>query len=330
MRITIADAEPGPHFLDRVSIEGSGDPVQVVFVRREGPALLVRQVDPCDPDPTPVQIHDGDELTVCVAISHLSLNTSDTVGDSTGLLFGLRVVEERRDEDTVYARTLRRGEPDDGRRVHVHPGQQVRFDEGSIVAELDHIDDLQVETSSGFVPLTPVLLTWFSIGDQHAPEAVRYLLAAARRLDSVNYRLIDIEEVMALVNRGDLAGPALRSNIVRLISDVESAMIALGRTVDMVTRCGELLGSRVGVPPLIQRHSAAVAAVRNAYEHIEDRALGRVRQKPHPNALSIFDYARLLGSDEVVYDGHVLNIETDVPEIMASVRHFLKAVAADV
>jgi hypothetical protein len=58
----------------------------------------------------------------------------------------------------------------------------------------------------------------------------------------VNFRLIDVDAATDVINAGDLAGPALRSNLVRLISDVESAMIALGRTVDMVTRCGELLG----------------------------------------------------------------------------------------
>lgn len=328
MRISIPDGAPGPHFLGPVGIEGSTDPVQVVFVRRDGFDLLVRQMDPCDPEQDPIPVFDGDEVTVCLALSHTSLNTNEAVGDNSGFLFGMRIVEVRRDDDAVYARTLRWGEPDDGRRVHVYPGQQVKFEEGSIVAEINHIDDLQDATSSGFVTLTPVLLTWFSFG-QHQADGVRYLLAAARRLDSVNFRLIDVDVVSDALNAGDLAGPAIRSNVVRLISDVESAMIALGRAVDMVTRCGDLLGSTVPVPPLIAHHGTAVTAVRNAYEHIEDRALGQVRQKPHPNALSIFDHARLLAADEVVYDGHVLNIKTDVPAIMAEVRQFLKAAAGE-
>jgi hypothetical protein len=86
---------------------------------------------------------------------------------------------------------------------------------------------------------------------------------------------------------------------------------------------------RLPVPPLIAQHGDAVTAVRNAYEHIEDRALGQGNRRPHPNALSIFDYEPLLDADEVVYDGHVLNLRTDVPPIMGEVREFLKAAAGE-
>ena len=169
------------------------------------------------------------ELTVCLALSHMGLNTTETVGDNSGFLFGVRIVEVRREPDAVYARTLRRGEPDDGRRVHVYPGQrgQVRGRAQSSPRSITRGDP------SGYVPLTPVLSTWFSFG-QHDGESVRYLMAAARRLDSVNLRLMDVGNVTEALNGDDLPGPAMRSNVLRLIADVESAMIALGRAVDMV------------------------------------------------------------------------------------------------
>ena len=100
------------------------------------------------------------------------------------------------------------------------------------------------------MPLTPVLSTWFSFG-QHDGESVRYLMAAARRLDSVNLRLMDVGNVTEALNGDDLPGPAMRSNVLRLIADVESAMIALGRAVDMVRRCASLIGATVPVPALI-------------------------------------------------------------------------------
>lgn len=109
------------------------------------------------------------------------------------------------------------------------PANWVRFEEGLNRRR----DRSQEATPSGYVPLTPVLSTWFSFG-QHDGESVRYLMAAARRLDSVNLRLMDVGNVTEALNGDDLPGPAMRSNVLRLIADVESAMIALGRAVDMV------------------------------------------------------------------------------------------------
>lgn len=51
-----------------------------------------------------------------------SLNTTSEVGDMSGLVMSMRLVETRREPGHVYARTLRHGEADDGRRIHIEPG----------------------------------------------------------------------------------------------------------------------------------------------------------------------------------------------------------------
>ena len=104
-------------------------------------------------------------------------------------------------------------------------------------------------------------------------------------------------------------------------------MIALGRSIDMVTRARSLIGTTVPVPTNITNSIQAVSEIRNAYEHIEDRALGRVRQKPDPQALTIFDYRRLLDDDEIVYAGHSLNLVNEVPTLLRDARQYLKDVA---
>jgi hypothetical protein len=92
----------------------------------------------------------------------------------------------------------------------------------------------------------------------------------------------------------------------------------------MVTRARSLIGITVPVPTNISKSIQVVSEIRNAQEHIEDRALGRVRQRPDPQALTIFDYRRLLDDDEVVYAGHSLNLANEVPTLLLDARQYVK------
>ena len=137
-----------------------------------------------------------------------------------------------------------------------------------------------------------------------------------------------MDELRAALKQKDLSGPALRRAFFGLIGTVELAVIALGRSIDMVTRARSLIGTTVPVPTNITNSIQAVSEIRNAYEHIEDRALGRVRQKPDPQALTIFDYRRLLDDDEIVYAGHSINLVNEVPTLLRDARQYLKGLYA--
>jgi hypothetical protein len=80
-----------------VTLEGADAPVRVVFMRREGPKVIVHQADPADVDPEPVPMWNGDQVIMAQALLHMSLNTTDEVGDVSGFMFGLRIVELRRE-----------------------------------------------------------------------------------------------------------------------------------------------------------------------------------------------------------------------------------------
>lgn len=55
-------------WLDLVKMKGQDEPVQVMFVARDGTDLIVRQVDPCDIDPQLVPMYEGDNLKVMGAL----------------------------------------------------------------------------------------------------------------------------------------------------------------------------------------------------------------------------------------------------------------------
>jgi signal peptidase I len=166
-------------WLSEVVLEGSDQPVRVVLDGREGNRVFVRQADPEDGDDPPrVPLFPGDELIVMQALTHVSHHITPDVGRTDDLLFSTRIVPVRREPGRVFARTLRRNEPDQGTRVHVRPGDEVTFEVGAVVAELDAIDDSEQEATIGYAPLTPVLWTWLQLGTGRSEATVRYLLVS--------------------------------------------------------------------------------------------------------------------------------------------------------
>lgn len=319
------------YWLGNVTLEGADAPVAVVLDGRDGNQVFVRQADPTDGEPPRIPIYNGERIVVMTAITAISVNQTEEVGRVDDLLTCARVVPVRREGNTVFARTLKHGEPDDGRRVHLRPGDQLTFKQGAVVIELDAIDEKEAAgTAEGeYVPITPVLWTWMSVGGEHDQGKVRYLLAAARRLDAANVLLADVQQRRHDLNQEDLTGPVIRRRLFGLIAAVELAVVAVGRVCDMIDKAGTLIGSTVPVPPTVAAKRAAMNEIRNAYEHIEDRALGTVFGKPHSDALTIFNHADLLKHDRISYGTSSLDLNTEIPTLINEARQFLKDVAAD-
>lgn len=324
------DDERPTGWLESVTLAGSDTPVRVTVEERGGNRVLLRQVDPGEPEPERVPIHPGDQIVVMQAISHVGLHTTDVEGSVADLITSMRVVPVRREHGVVYARTLRRGEEDTGRRVHVRPGESLTLEAGAVAVELDAIDEREPATSSGHVPLTPVLSTWFAVGHENTDLArVRYLLAAARRLDVANVLLMQVEVHRSELEPERQPGPNLRRAFLALIGAVEMAIVALGRAVDMVKKAKTAIECDLQVPEAVSEAMAALIEIRNAYEHIEDRAQGQVRGQPHPDALTIFDYRELIEHDRIRYGQHELDLVEQVPKLLGAVRQFLKNASAN-
>ncbi|KUI26558.1 hypothetical protein AU196_02805 [Mycobacterium sp. IS-1742] len=224
----------------------------------------------------------------------------------------------------MFARTLRFGEHDDGRRCHLRPGDQLVLED--VVIELDYVDEWEGQGVSGYVPLTPVLFTWMSFGTSFSDEKRRYLLAAARRLDQAQTLFERIDQLRQSDPEG---APAVRRAVFELVGATELAVVSLGRAVDMCMQAGTAINAAAAVPADITTRCVAVREIRNAYEHIEDRALGNVRNAPHPDALTIFDHNRVVIDGLITYGAYQLSLATDVPVLIGAVRQYLKDVASN-
>lgn len=316
----------------RLRLPGQDGESPAVLDGRVGNTVFLRHADPCDPPtPPPILIRPGDRVVMTTPIAATGFNTTSEVGRVDDLVTWVRVVLDRREAGIVYGRTLREGERDDGRRIHVRPGEQFVFEPGALQVTLDEIDRREPATETGHVNLAPVIWAWLQFAPPTA-DSIRYVLAAARRLDAANRLLLSVqqarERLSADAKSGTVAGPVLRRHFADMLSSVEMLVVALGRVTDMVCSAGAAIGSAVPVPARVDARKDAIRQLRNAYEHIEDRALGRVKGRPDPRALTIFDYEPLLKEDVLVYGKHRLGVSHEIPDLLADIRRFIKDIVA--
>src|SRR5262249_31478737 len=141
------------------------------------------------------------------------------------------------------------------------------------------------------------------------PAFFRYLLAAARRLDTAHSLCRDV--LAGLTDRNESFIPA-RHRLFAAIGRAETMCVALGRAIDMLAQVPSKFSVPLPLPASISDVSPALRAIRNAFEHIKDRAFGNVFGKPHPDALSIFDQRDLISRGVLRYASHSLDLQQEV------------------
>jgi hypothetical protein len=74
------------------------------------------------------------------------------------------------------------------------------------------------------------------------------------------------------------------------------------------------------LPATITAKALALRDIRNAFEHVEERALGNVWGKPDADALSIFDQTDLLTRGVLTYASHRLDLRSEVLPMLLDAR----------
>ena|ERR1051325_521956 len=120
-----------------------------------------------------------------------------------------------------------------------------------------------------------------------------------------------------------------RNLLYEIIGVVEMAIVTLNRALQMASQIESRFGLTTPFPASVARKLSDIKAIRDAYEHIEDRALGLVRGKPHPDALSVFNHIRLIEDRVVVYGSHELSIDDEAIQIIIETRSYLMTIAKE-
>ena len=189
------------------------------------------------------------------------------------------------------------------------------------------LEDLDRENRpgpDGYAPVSNTLWTWLTVGTPPDPALFRLLFAAARRLDTAHSLCVDV--LGALTDRPEPFIKA-RQRLFGALGIAELMCVALGRAVDMFQSIPSTFLPPVTLPKTLSVASPALREIRNAFEHIEDRAVGNVRGKPHDDALSIFDQRDFIASGVLRYASYSLDLRSDVVPMLVDSRRAVLEVA---
>jgi hypothetical protein len=257
---------------------------------------------------------------VNVSVRSVSVNRTSQAGAADHFV-SVRVVPDGRDGTTVFARTLHPGEVDLDEPVVFSPalGERLVFRKECRIRIRD-VDRLVKPDETGYASVTKTMWTWLHLSGKATPQQVRFALATARRLDGTHLSLATLISALRELNGSEAKQ---RTHGFRAIATAEVLVVCLNRAIDMTLRCPGQLRVRVSVPPIVKQKQAAVAALRNGFEHIEERASGRKKGKADPDAASIFDQRRLLVDGTLVIGAHTLSVPIEVPKLLVSMREYL-------
>ncbi len=255
-------------------------------------------------------------------IRYLSLNLGPDVGVDD-ILVGVRVVPVGREGDTVIGRTLNYGEPDPGDAIIVHPSEKLLFPIGNLTITLQDIERENLPESYGYAPVANMIWTWFQCGASSDEELFRFLVAAARRLDTAHNLCAD-----ALNNLGSHPGEPFMKTRARMhtaLGYAELMCIALNRAIRMIKVVPSKFSISLPIPKELDAIFPALKDIRDALEHIEERvfSISGTRGLKHPDALTIFNQSDFASHGVMHYADHALDIRMDVIPALIISRQFI-------
>lgn len=257
------------------------------------------------------------------SITHVGFHLTSEVG-ANDALFKVRVVPVKRRGTIVFGRTLAHDEVDSGEAILLYPGDNLRFAAGSMSVSIEHIDGYSEPGPDGYAPVSNTICTWLQFGPTPDPALFRLLFATARRLDTAHALCTAVLE--AVEDRLDESLIEARARIFEALGYAELMCVAFNRAIVMIDSLRVNFGIEITVPETVQTILVPLRELRHAFEHIDERAYGRVRGKSTQEALSIFDQEHL-PEGKLRYGDHVLDLRTEVVPALVECRRFVFGIA---
>ena len=195
-------------------------------------------------------------------------NTDPSNGDGSDFLYSGRLVEMKREENTVYARSLRRGEEDTGEGVHVGAGERLVIPKGEMVIDSRDVDEYHNPVGrGGYRPIANTVWAWH----QFATEQLGFFLfffALARRTDAAHSLWTSAMLARDTAREGQGSVSARQAHFAAL-GAAEMTIIALGRCYRMVDGLVEKFCPWLSVPDSVAGTDIVVWPADNTSEGLK-------------------------------------------------------------
>ena len=259
-------------------------------------------------------------------ITYISYHIGNEPTESIYLV-GIRVVPTKQEGNIVYGRSLNHGEPDDGRGIERRLGGRVVFPPGSLEITLADVDRGNEPGLEGYAPIANTIWTWLHAGPSPDRTMYNYLFAMARRLDTAHK--LCVASLNLLHKRPKISSHPGRAQLFESLGYAEMVFVAFNRAIEMIRCFPSQFSSSVALPSSVVALSPALTEIRNAFEHIEDRAMGKVRKKPRQEAISVFHQPDFFKAGVLHYSNHSLSLVTEVLPALVDGRQFIFDVAVE-
>ena len=256
-------------------------------------------------------------------ITYMSFNLGSDADVDSQLMVGIRVIPTGRDGSTVLARTLNYGELDSGEGIVLQPGERLLFPPGSVKVTIQDIDRGNTPDLDGYAVIANTVWTWLQIGPSPDQSSFNYLFAAARRLDSAH--ALCASTISEFDNPPDELFIKSRARAFRALGNAELMCIALNRADKMIKDIAAKWSLSTTVPDEVGTILPALTAIRNAFEHIDERAMDNAGHE-HP---SIFDQIEFVTSGILRYADFSLDLRSQVIPALIASRKFIFDVAIE-
>lgn len=173
----------------------------------------------------------------------------------------------------------------------------------------------------GYRPLAEAAWVWG--GTVQPPELDEwvYILTAARRLDTAHELFESVRTDLGSYTR---QSPAGRRTMYSLIGRAELAVVALHKAFRMTKALGVELEVQREFPPELEAKEGALKELRDAYEHIDERVRGRIKQREDPEVFTVLNFDTLLEQRRLTYKGFSLGIDEEVTALAIGLRNHLR------
>ena len=246
------------------------------------------------------------------------------LGPADEFLLAARLVPAGSDDNAVYARSLRPDEEDSGEAIHVPPGKRLVIRRGDLSISSEEIDARSPKGRGGYAPVADTIWTWYRVVGAKDQSLLMMLLAAARRLDASH--VFWSTTMDALEESATLEGIERRATLFRALAMAEVTVISLSRAVEILYRLEERFALGLQIPDEIDSFRDTLRRLRNALEHIDDRAMGEARDGTANSAMSIFFQPLFVDKGVLTYAGEGMVFTTGVPVALGHCREVIMSV----
>ena len=260
------------------------------------------------------------------SITYIGIHLSSNSGANDAII-RVRVVPDGKKGNEVYGRTLNIGERDSGQSITLGEDETLVFPQGSVKVTLQDVDQYAHRAKDGYAAVANTVWTWLNIPPHPKENFFNYLLAAARRLDMA-YALC-VRALYELGNRADEPFMETRIRVFNALGHAELMCIAFNRVISMIKDARAKFSATTAVPCEVDNILGAITAIRDAFEHIDERAMGKARQEGAADAMSIFNQGDLVASNVLRYANHSLDLRAEVIPTLVAARKFIVDVIAE-